>query len=603
MPLRPRSFIIAGLLSGAACIATYETGFHLLRPAWVDETGRMASHSAYSMDRCGKARITSAFGDPAGVADWQRCEAAMESLGTMGAFKARHNAVAGLGIFAFGSLMWGVGRSLTERPQPKVIRGRKLFTGKQALKELAMVSKRECARSGEGVHLPPGIPMSRDRESRHVLITGSTGAGKTTVMQHLIVQAMARRDKIMVLDVKGDMTSKLPMMGNIIAPHDARSLAWDIAADVQTKQEARELAARLIPESRSDRFWSDAAREIFVACLSLMQATKRTEWGWDDLRGLVIADSEVLLDAARRCHPEAAVFLNDPASKTNQSILATFRAHMNIVSVLADAWPQSHRNRSFSVKRWLSLPVYNPVVLQHDGRYPQLSNAWLSGIIGLIASQAASPAMKENPDRRTWLFLDEFPQLERLEHFSTLLDVGRSKGISIVLGAQDISQIRSTYGADQADAWMSMTGTHIITRLNLGQSAETTSRFIGKQTVLFWRKSDTHSGGKRSTTWVPVHEDRPVITPSELSDRLGPLDDGVRVLILGPGEHAYEVTIPFLHLSEKRPASVLADWTSKPAWEIAPLPETRAAPASQPVLAPDIADIIRARKPEREYDA
>lgn len=603
MPTLAKSLIVAGLLSGAASFAAYQTGFHWLRPAFFDETGRVVHHNAYSMDRCGKARITSQFGDPAGVSDWQRCETAMEAVGTMGSFKARHNIVTGLGFIAATSLLAGLGRSLTGRPPPKVIRGRKLFTGKQALKELAEVSRRECARSGEGLHLPPGIPMSRDRESRHVLITGSTGAGKTTVMQHLILQAMARRDKIMVLDVKGDMTSKLPMMGNIIAPHDARSLAWDIAADVQTKQEARELAARLIPESRSDRFWSDAAREIFVACLSLMQATKRTEWGWDDLRSLVIADIDVLLDAARRCHPEAAAFLSDPTSKTNQSILATFRAHMNIVSVLADAWPESHRNRSFSVKRWLSLPVYNPVVLQHDGRYPQLSNAWLSGIIGLIASQAASPAMKENPGSRTWLFLDEFPQLERLPHFSTLLDVGRSKGISVVLGAQDISQIRSAYGADQADAWMSMTGTHVITRLNLGQSAETTSRFIGKQTVESWRKSDTRSGGRTSTTWAPVREDRPVITPSELSDRLGPFDDGVRVLILGPGEHAYEVTVPFVHLSEKRPASVLADWTSKPAWEIAPLPETRTPQPSQPVLAPDVAESIRARKPAREFDA
>jgi len=100
-----------------------------------------------------------------------------------------------------------------------------------------------------------------------------------------------------------------------------------------------------------------------------------------------------------------------------------------------------------------------------------------------------------------------------------------------------------------------------------------------------------------------MREDRPVITPSELSDRLGPFDDGVRVLILGPGEHAYEVTIPFVHLSEKRPASVLADWTSKPAWEIAPLAETRTPQPAQPVLAPDVADSIRARKPAREFDA
>ncbi|KCZ52164.1 hypothetical protein HY2_09110 [Hyphomonas pacifica] len=512
----------------------------------------------------------------------------------------RHNAVAVLTGLSLLALIGFVRQTMTARPPPKVIRGRKHLADKTARRALQSLSRRECRRSGSGLEFPPGIPISRDRESRHFLIWGSTGAGKTTAMLHLMLQAIERGDKVLVLDVKGDMTSKLPRIGNIIAPHDARSLQWDIATDCQTPQEARELAARLIPESRSDRIWSDAAREILTACIISLQVRHGGGWGWKDLRKLVVADADALLGIAERYHPEAIQFLKEPSSKTTQSIISTFKAHMNVVSVLAEAWPKSSHGRSFSVREWLRHPSCHPIVLQHDGRFPQLTKSWLSGIIGLLASHAASPAMQESPARRTWLFLDEFPQLERLPHFSTLLDVGRSKGISVVLGAQDLSQIRNTYGHDQADAWIGMIGTHIITRMNLGQSAETTSRLIGQQTVEFYRKSETRSGGQFSTRWTKEREVRPVITPSELSDRLGAFKQGVRALLIGPGEHAYEVTLPYPQLSEVRPGSVLADWTTRPAREIAPLPDL---PGTGPtsLLSPEVAQRIR-NSFSREHD-
>jgi len=40
-----------------------------------------------------------------------------------------------------------------------------------------------------------------------------------------------------------------------------------------------------------------------------------------------------------------------------------------------------------------------------------------------------------------WMFADEVPQLPRFAHFSTFLDLGRSKGVITVLGVQDIAQL------------------------------------------------------------------------------------------------------------------------------------------------------------------
>lgn len=584
----------------AATFGSYRLGFHHYRAGIETAPGEKSYHGRAFMDVCGKARVTSLFQDPVGVDTWSQCDATMRHYGTQEAFIRRHNLVSVLAVLSLASLLVFAWFVKNEPKPPKVVRGRKHFKSASALRELKKVSRKESKRSGAGIEFPLNIPMSLDRESRHFLAWGSTGAGKTTAMLLLMLGAIHRGDKTLILDTKGDLTSKLPFCAGLIAPHDARSMKWDIAYDCRTPQEARELAARIIPPSGSDPMWANAARDIFTACIVSLQNVHRDDWGWGSLRDRVLADAEKLLEIAQQHYPAATQYLSDPTNKTAQSVLTTFKAHMNIVLVLGDAWPQSAGG--FSIRKWLELPNCNPIILQRDGQFPQLSKAWISGLISLLASYAGSPTMRENPNSRTWLFLDEFPQLERMDHFSTLLDVGRSKGISVVLGAQDLSQIRKTYGPDQANAWIGMIGTHIITRMNLGESAEVTSRLLGKQTVEVERKSETWTSGKRSVTKAIAREERDVITPSELSDHLGVTKHGIRALLVGPGQHVYDVDIPFLDLPEQRPASVPADWTSKCARDLAPLPERNPLLEERPILSPDMANFI-SRKAADGYDA
>jgi hypothetical protein len=268
--------------------------------------------------------------------------------------------------------------------------------------------------------------------------------------------------------------SGLPAISNrplFIAPHDFRSLAWDIAADCNTKQDTRELAARFIAPS-SDPMWSEAAQEIFVACIVYLQATQGHGWGWRDLEAVATADLESLLDFAQTHNPNALRLLSQPDSRITQGILTTFQTHMRIVSVLADAWPD-HFRRRFSIRAWLHGPSPDrPLILQQDPGHPELSRIWIGSMLSLLASAVGSPTLLESNHRRVRLFLDEFPQLPVIKQFPTFLELGRSKGIAVVIGAQDTAQIRAAYGADQAKSWFGMIGTKIITRINASEAAE-----------------------------------------------------------------------------------------------------------------------------------
>lgn len=436
------------------------------------------------------------------------------------------------------------------------------MTGTAARRAFAQTAKLESRLSGTGLEILPGLFVSRERETRHWLIWGSVGAGKTQTMLNLILAAIARGDGVLVLDVKGDMTTGLPGDPLLIAPQDQRSLIWDVASDCRTKQDARELSARLISRSE-DPIWSDAARDILVACVAALQATKPEAWSWHDLHEAATSDAEALHNFAKSYHRDAVRLLENPESRTTQSVLATFQAHMHVVAALGDAW-RDNVNGGFSVSRWLERPLpQRPVILQHDPRYPELSHAWIGGLLALLASAVGSPSLNESRTRRIWIFADEFPQLPRMSHFSTFLDLGRSKGVIAVVGAQDIAQLRANYGRERADAWVGMIGTKIITQINASRAAEEASHLIGDQEVERVERSQTMIGARASTTTTARRDIRRVVTAAEIATRLGPKDDGIRVLLLGHGADVLELTVAYLTLPERRPGHVPAAWLTR----------------------------------------
>ena len=150
-----------------------------------------------------------------------------------------------------------------------------------------------------------------------------------------------------------------------------------------------------------------------------------------------------------------------------------------------------------------------------------------------------------------------------MNHFSTFLDLGRSKGVITVIGAQDLAQLRATYGHQRADAWVGMIGTKIITQINAGPGAEEASQLIGDQEIERVERSETVIGVQASTTTTTRREIRRAVTAAEIATRLGPKRDGIRMLVLGVGHDALELTVPYVTLPQLRPGHVPATWVSK----------------------------------------
>ncbi len=283
---------------------------------------------------------------------------------------------------------------------------------------------------------------------------------------------------------------------------------------------------------------------MLVALIIHLQTTKPGQWTFPDLRALLHLPIEDLRLMAQQHNPEALRSLED-GSKTTQSILINLMAFMAPVVDMARAWSNPDQKR-FSMKDWIEGNTKLPrtVVMQGSQRFDRTAAALVNSLLSVMAATIASPGLPDDKNRRIWLVLDEFAQLGQLRDFGPLIRMGRSKGLRIVIGAQDIAELRAIYSTHRTDAWTSSFTTSIYTRLEGGATAEWVSRRIGEQERLVTQDSQTQGGAGTSETQQATIRKSPTVLPAELQTLVGTRSDGVDALIDGFDDAVYLVKYP-----------------------------------------------------------
>lgn len=471
----------------------------------------------------------------------------------------------------------------------------------EAIKEM----QAEAKISGEGIRIHPSLHISRDRETRHGIIAGSVGGGKTVMLFPVINEVRRRGDRMLIHDNKGDFTSQVPGEITLFAPWDKRSYAWDIGADVLTKTDAQTVAARMIPEG-SDPMWSSGSRQILTAVMAECQFQYAKKWGFAELREMASVDAEKLQKIVMRHVPEARHAVENPESKTTLSFLIQMGAYLSPICDLAEAWEGRPK---FSFRRWL-LDPHSPeaerkvLILQGNGRFSEMARNYMQPIISVLGSVINSPQLPDDSRRRVWLILDEFPQLGKLDNFSQFLEIGRSKGCCVWIGIQDIAQLRELYGENTVDAWSSMVGTYLIARTQGVETPEWLSRLVGERSIRRYSSSissptdplgQSGQGSTRSEQWEAA--DLAVIRPDEITSTLGPEAGGVKALFLTGGKTVYRLRFPYPPKKNIRPSYDPAPWVLRGDGE-----DTTDTPAAPPAGSETAIPATAPEAPERETE-
>lgn len=448
------------------------------------------------------------------------------------------------------------------------IRGRRLLEGDAALSVAKAVAKGETEGKSEreDILIHPKIRLSTDRVSRHGIVFGKVGGGKTTIFLPILAEILAKRHKAIIFDIKGDFTSKFWVKGGdaaILAPWDRRSLIWDIARDCRSRQDAARFATYLIKDSK-DPMWSAAARQLCVGFLVHLQITRGESWGWKDLADLLATPEKELLAMMLEANPEA-IRAVEQTGTTTTGILINLSAFLSVIYDLAEAWPKRIPGRMFSVQQWIfnEDAPHRAILLGGNKEFGPLMSAFAGALVAQAAASVCSPRLEDSRTRRLYFILDEFPQLGKVD-IEPLVAVGRSKGARVWLGLQDFGQLKKLYGADEAQAITAMVGTLICAGAAPGETAKFIADMAGSREVERSSLSTSIQGGTSaaSTSHTWQRETIPVLSESQASG-LGPVSGTreIRALVLNLGDDALILRWPFDTRPNIAQAVELAEWT------------------------------------------
>lgn len=422
---------------------------------------------------------------------------------------------------------WAFVAALKPQLRLKHLSGPRLLEGKEAEEEAKFQARKERGEGPGFLRLHPALDLPKARWTRHLLVYGSVGSGKTVILTPVLQQAMSQNLKCFVYDVKGDFSARFPRAA-LVSPWHADSRVWDIAADVRTPSQAATFAQAFIPEGEgSNRYFSLAAQQLMIGALRALQNERGRSWGWRDLADRLAADRAAFAATLSEHYPKASPLIASEDSTTTASVLSTLAAYTKTIDDLAAAWGNNDEKRkSVTLSRWVrdDFNGRRQIIVQ-AGPDAALTSAYVGAMVRLLETYIISPTLPDDEQNRTLLFLlDELPSL-RVD-VSALVDKGRSKGVVMIMGLQSLLQLRDAVGTNKAQALSSMVGTHVVCRMQLGEDRDQVAGLFGRERLALTAVSQSTGGGGPSGS-VAVHEEtRAVVDPAILSAELGVVKKG-----------------------------------------------------------------------------
>lgn len=386
------------------------------------------------------------------------------------------------------------------------------------------------------IFLAPEVPFTGDQETRGVLIEGGVGSGKTIIMRYLMNQAIARGDKVIIYDVKGDYA---PSVKNriLLNPFAKNSASWNIAHDIQTPEQARQLAAMLVPKPiQGDQFWSSAAQIFMSGIFIVLVRTQPGKWTFLDVYRLLCRPVKELVALFETYYPPATKIVQGGGGNMETGVVATVVSQvMPFIEPLALAWGRgASSEQGVSLRDWLtdlgSTP--NAVVLQGSPEHQDAAATWIRMAINLMAGVVLSPEVEDYGSQRIWFFIDEMPSLGAIARLTDIVDRGRSKGVRTVMACQSLYQLEPLYG-DWTKAADSNFGIRIVGRMQPSQRSRDICNFFGEQIYVTPQVQVTTSHNGRAVTKRLEQSRIPVLT-ADILVSLGPLPGrGVDAIVTG----------------------------------------------------------------------
>lgn len=191
-------------------------------------------------------------------------------------------------------------------------------------------------------------------------------------------------------------------------------------------------------------------------------------------------------------------------------------------------WDRFEGTKRVSFGDWIrdENPDKKYFVFKQSADFPEVTTPLINAALSYMTSVVLGGTYMDDKDmgivRKFYVMLDEFQTLGNIEKdIKRWLELFASRGISIWLACQDLSQLVSIYKKEFVDFLLGNTGNLFVFGSNQGETSKILSEVVGNKKINKFHRSQSISDGKISFSenWQ-VHDDI-VIHPSEINSKLG----------------------------------------------------------------------------------
>ncbi|OJW47882.1 MAG: hypothetical protein BGO67_03055 [Alphaproteobacteria bacterium 41-28] len=386
------------------------------------------------------------------------------------------------------------------------------------------------------------LPLVKHKETSHILITGTTGSGKTNAFHHLLPQIRKRGDRAIVLDVTGDYVSRYYKEGKdiILNPLDQRSRPWHPWADCHLDSHYDVLAESLIQskDSSNDPFWDNASRMVLKTALRKFAYQENKDI--EKLTAFLLSASDKEFEDFFK-GTEAATFAFKNSEKTTHSIRSVLSYQIECLRQLEPT------QNSFSIRNWVMndppslLRIFigqGPLSLLRSFGVTSRQSAMRSEGLLFITARAdqrqtltplisawmdialnALMILPEDQKRRLWFIIDELAALQKLPRLQAGLAEGRKYGGCLLAGFQSKPQLEEIYGRNAAEAILDLFNTKIFFRCTEPSTQAWISKVLGDKEEIEPTENISYGANSMRDGVSLSHHTRqkPLVLPTELS--------------------------------------------------------------------------------------
>lgn len=352
---------------------------------------------------------------------------------------------------------------------------------------------------------PASFMLNEHMLSKHMMLIGGTGCGKTNTFFHLVKQlksSMTYDDVMIVFDTKGDYHNKFfdsnkDFVLSTSSIYSQEVCKWNIFSEIladgnnstEIESNINEIAWGLFSESieknNSNPFFPNAARDLFssiVTCI-VRYAEGREEWISKYLHNAFLRNKldkmnvKAIADLLNDYDDQAAVmsYIGNGENQQGLGVMAEMQSVIRKVFVGAFA-----EQGDFSIKKFIRDKGARTLFIEYD-----LSRgATLTPIYKLLIDLALKEAMSRRCKGNVYLFCDEFKLLPNLQHIEDAVNFGRSLGVKVFAGLQSIDQLYENYGEAKGKNIIAGFSSVLSFKANDEDTRKFTSGLYGKNYIL-----------------------------------------------------------------------------------------------------------------------